>query len=313
MDKSFQSEVAKIAIPVALQSMLQSSFSMIDQIMVGQLGEKSIAAVEIAAKPSFIYAFVIGAVGTIAGIMISQYIGKKDIPAEEKSVCVNTLIMLIVGLLFMAISGLFARPFIALFTEDSLVITEGTHYLQLIGLTYIPLGISNICGVARPPEHEKIKNVALMMFCDHADKFFPYMQVEIVRFPNGSIKDPKNFIEVPPIKGTVPQIISRTMEKLQDMVIEEYVQKVPDRMEANRFMSYPYEVLEEAVVNAFYHRDYMCYEPVQIEIEPDCIKITSFPGIDRSISLDTIEKSGAIANANRRSRIDFCEAKRTYL
>lgn len=77
MDKSFQSEVAKIAIPVALQSMLQSSFSMIDQIMVGQLGEKSIAAVEIAAKPSFIYAFVIGAVGTIAGIMISQYIGKK--------------------------------------------------------------------------------------------------------------------------------------------------------------------------------------------------------------------------------------------
>lgn len=81
-------------------------------------------------------------------VTISQYIGKKDIPAEEKSVCVNTLIMLIVGLLFMAISGLFARPFIALFTEDSLVITEGTHYLQLIGLTYIPLGISNICGVA---------------------------------------------------------------------------------------------------------------------------------------------------------------------
>ena len=32
-----------------------------------------------------------------------------------------------------------------------------------------------------------------------------------MRFPNGSIKDPKNFIEVPPIKGTVPQIISRTI------------------------------------------------------------------------------------------------------
>jgi ATP-dependent DNA helicase RecG len=141
-----------------------------------------------------------------------------------------------------------------------------------------------------------------MMFCDHADKFFPYMQVEIVRFPNGSTKDPKNFIEVPPIKGTVPQIISRTMEKLQDMVIEEYVQKVPDRMEANRFMSYPYEVLEEAVVNAFYHRDYMCYEPVQIEIEPDCIKITSFPGIDRSISLDTIEKGERFKSKMYRNR-----------
>lgn len=153
-----------------------------------------------------------------------------------------------------------------------------------------------------PPERQRIKNVALMMFCDHADKFFPYMQVEIVRFPNGSIKDPKNFIEIPPIKGTVPQIIQRTMEKLQDLVIAEYVQKVPDRMEANRFMSYPYEVLEEAVVNAFYHRDYMCYEPVQIEIEPEFIRITSFPGIDRSISLSTIEKGERFKSKMYRNR-----------
>ncbi len=153
-----------------------------------------------------------------------------------------------------------------------------------------------------PPERERIKNVALMMFCDHADKFFPYMQVEIVRFPNGSIKDPKNFIEVPPIKGTVPQIIHRTMEKLQDMAIEEFVQKVPDRMEANRFMSYPYDVLEEAVVNAFYHRDYMCHEPVQIEIEPDHILITSFPGIDRSVPLSVIEKGERFKSKLYRNR-----------
>ncbi len=153
-----------------------------------------------------------------------------------------------------------------------------------------------------PPERERIKNVALMMFCDHADKFFPYMQVEIVKFPNGSIKDPKNFIEVPPIKGTVPQIIHRTMEKLQDMAIAEFVQKVPDRMEANRFMSYPYDVLEEAIVNAFYHRDYMCHEPVQIEIEPDRIQITSFPGIDRSVPLSVIEKGERFKSKMYRNR-----------
>ena len=153
-----------------------------------------------------------------------------------------------------------------------------------------------------PPELARVKNVALMMFCDHADKFFPYMQVEIVRFPNGSIKDPKNFIEIPPIKGTVPQIIRRTMEKLQDMVIAEYVQKVSGKMEANRFLSYPYEALEEAVVNAFYHRDYMCYEPVQIEIEPDCIRIISYPGIDRSVSKQVIEKGERFRTRRYRNR-----------
>ena len=35
----FFKAVCTLAIPVALQSMLQSSFSMVDQIMIGQLGE----------------------------------------------------------------------------------------------------------------------------------------------------------------------------------------------------------------------------------------------------------------------------------
>ena len=34
----FLKNVWALAIPVALQSMLQSSFSMVDQIMIGQLG-----------------------------------------------------------------------------------------------------------------------------------------------------------------------------------------------------------------------------------------------------------------------------------
>ena len=140
------------------------------------------------------------------------------------------------------------------------------------------------------PERLRIKNVALMMFCEEPDRFFPYMQVDIVKFPNGSVKDPNNFIEVPSIKGSVPSIIKRTMEKLQDLVIEERITKVDYQMEAVRRFSYPYQALEEAVVNAFYHRDYMSYEPVHIEIEPECINIISFPGIDRSVPMDVIKR-----------------------
>ena len=84
MKKRFLREVMNISIPVALQSMLQSSFSMIDQVMVGQLGDQSVAAVEIASKPGFIYAFLISAISTITAIMTSQYIGKNNREAEEK-------------------------------------------------------------------------------------------------------------------------------------------------------------------------------------------------------------------------------------
>ena len=43
--ESFFSTVCNLAIPVALQSMLQASFSIVDQIMIGQLGSISVAGV----------------------------------------------------------------------------------------------------------------------------------------------------------------------------------------------------------------------------------------------------------------------------
>ena len=33
-------------------------------------------------------------------------------------------------------------------------------------------------------------------------------------------------------------------------------------------VSYSYQALEEVVVNAFYHRDYLSYQSIMIEIEP---------------------------------------------
>ena len=42
---SFFKTVCHLAVPAALQSMLQSSFSMVDQIMIGQLGETCVAGV----------------------------------------------------------------------------------------------------------------------------------------------------------------------------------------------------------------------------------------------------------------------------
>ena len=55
-------------------------------------------------------------------------------------------------------------------------------------------------------------------------------------------------------------------------------------------------------MNAFYHRDYMSYEPVTIEIEPDCINIMNFPGIDRSISEKTIAEGKRFVSRYYRNR-----------
>ena len=86
---NFFKTVCNIAIPVMLQSMLQSSFSIVDQIMIGQLGSTRIAAVGLASKFSSIYSVLVSAVPAVAGIMIAQYIGKGEKREVDKTFSVN--------------------------------------------------------------------------------------------------------------------------------------------------------------------------------------------------------------------------------
>ncbi len=44
------------------------------------------------------------------------------------------------------------------------------------------------------------------------------------------------------------------MERFRNLIIREKVIKVPNQMEALRIFNYPYQAIEEAVVNAFYQR-----------------------------------------------------------
>ena len=84
-EKRFFRTVCTLAIPAALQSLLQLSFSLVDQIMIGQLGAVSVAAVGLAGKFASIYTVVIAAIGAVAGIMISQYLGQKNSAEVRRS------------------------------------------------------------------------------------------------------------------------------------------------------------------------------------------------------------------------------------
>lgn len=153
-----------------------------------------------------------------------------------------------------------------------------------------------------PPEHRCLKNLALMMFCDYPDKFFPYTQVDIVIFPEGKENNPDNFIEAPVIKGPVPYMISSALNYLRTNMIKEKVRKVKGKEEAIRISNFPYQALEEAVVNALYHRDYKEQEPVEITVEPHRISILSYSGPDRSISMDAIRKAQNLRSRRYKNR-----------
>ena len=153
-----------------------------------------------------------------------------------------------------------------------------------------------------PKENRMLRNVAAMMFCEDPSKFFKRTQVEVVYFPKGRLNNPNNLYEGPVIKGSITQIIDRTLEYLNRMLVMQTVIKPEDSSRSQKFFTYPYQALEESVTNSLYHRDYREWEPVVITVEPQGITIQNVGGPDRSISAADISKCEILVSKRYRNR-----------
>jgi len=93
------------------------------------------------------------------------------------------------------------------------------------------------------------------------------------------------------------------LSHIQRNYLKETVIKYPDRAEADRIWNFPYAAIEEALVNAVYHRSYEIREPVEVRITPDELVVLSFPGPDRSIRIEDIAAGKAVSRRYRNRRI----------
>ena len=153
--------LCKIAVPVTLQSMLQASFSIVDQIMIGQLGETNISAVGLGSNFSLIFSVVIGAVGAVAGILIAQFMGAEDKKEAWCSFDVSLICGIMISALFLLAAGAFPLQILGLYTEDMNIINTGAVYFRIVAFSYIPMAVSNILSAwLRCREHATIPFLA---------------------------------------------------------------------------------------------------------------------------------------------------------
>ena len=157
----FIKSLCKIAVPVTLQSMLQASFSIVDQIMIGQLGETNISAVGLCGNFSLIFSVVIGAVGAVAGILIAQFMGAEDKKEAWCSFDVSLICGIMISALFLLAAGAFPLQILGLYTEDMNIINTGAVYFRIVAFSYIPMAVSNILSAwLRCREHATIPFLA---------------------------------------------------------------------------------------------------------------------------------------------------------
>lgn len=156
--------------------------------------------------------------------------------------------------------------------------------------------------IGGPPEAPRPRHVGLLFFSPDPERFLPTARIEVVHFPQG-VTGP---IEEHTYRGPLDQQLREALRHLQNAVLTERVTKVPDRAEAIRVFNYPFPALEEALVNAAYHRSYELREPIEVQVLPDQIMVLSYPGPDRSVALADLQKDRIISRRYRNRRIgDF--------
>lgn len=137
-DTGFVRTTLALAAPVTLQSMLQASFSIVDQVMIGQLGSVSVAGVGLAGRFSSIFTVLISAVATIASIMASQYMGQDNRRELRRSFWINCLLSCGVALLFTLLCLSFSSEIMGLYARDEATVAAAASYLRITALGFLP-------------------------------------------------------------------------------------------------------------------------------------------------------------------------------
>lgn len=129
MNKDFKKKLIEIALPVTVQCLMQSSLSLIDQIMIGSLGSECIAGIGLAGKFTSLFSVTVAAIVTAAGILVSQYFGAKNEKGVRDSFYLPLYLSLILVVIFSLLSVCLPNQVMSLYANDKNTVVKAASYL----------------------------------------------------------------------------------------------------------------------------------------------------------------------------------------
>ena len=140
--KDFYARVSMIALPIALQSLIQIGVNMMDTVMLGTLGETALSASALANQFITIYHICCMGIGMGASVLVSRFWGAKDMHSLKEAVTIMLRLCVGFGLIFAVLTAFFPGQIMRIYTPEQDVIKEGIRYFFWAVPTYVLLGLS---------------------------------------------------------------------------------------------------------------------------------------------------------------------------
>lgn len=152
-DRAFYKRLLAVMLPVLIQNVITNFVSLLDNIMVGQVGTESMSGVAIVNQLLFVFNLCIFGGLSGAGIFTAQFFGRGDHDGVRHTFRLKYFIALGAVLLFGGALLLFGEPLIGLFLHEgeagldlSATLRFGRQYLWVMLVQMLPFAIMQVYG-----------------------------------------------------------------------------------------------------------------------------------------------------------------------
>lgn len=181
-DKAFYIMVLAMVVPMILQNLVTNFVSMLDNIMVGQLGTEQMNGVSIVNQYMFIFNISIFGAISGPGIFGAQFFGKGDYKGQKHTVHFRILLAFFLAAIFCLVYRFFDDNLISLYIakddEPAMVAATlgyGKKYMAVMLLSMLPFAIGQAyasavreCCETRIPLYASLSAVFINLFLDYS-------------------------------------------------------------------------------------------------------------------------------------------------
>ena len=145
--KDLYKRMARIAIPVSLQSLITVGINLMDTIMLSGMGDAQLSASALAGQFINLFMICCMGIGMGASVLTSRYWGMQDLHCLKKSVTIMLRIVLTFASVFTLATLLIPRLIMRMYSPDEPIIHYGVIYLRWLLPTYFCMGLSLTCTI----------------------------------------------------------------------------------------------------------------------------------------------------------------------
>lgn len=142
-DRIFLKKTIMIALPVAMQGMLNTVVNLVDNLMIGSLGSTAIASVGLANKVFFVFTLLVFGINSGSGVLAAQFWGNNDVKNIRRTLGVALTLAVTAAFVFMIPACANPRMMMRIFTTSDASIAMGAAYLAVVAVSYPCTALTN--------------------------------------------------------------------------------------------------------------------------------------------------------------------------